>query len=77
MTVFGQQIAIVVIFRKKKILLFRNILKYISKMPTKREIIKYFMRTSKGIKATAGHFSISKTYVGCVITEFKKKHNIR
>jgi len=35
------------------------------------------MRTSKGIKATAGHFSISKTYVGCVITEFKKKHNIR
>ena len=43
----------------------------------RREIIKYFMRTSKGIKATAGHFSISKTYVGCVITEFKKKHNIR
>jgi hypothetical protein len=46
-------------------------------MPTKREIIKYFMRTSKGIKATAGYFGISKTYVGCVVTKFKKKHNIR
>lgn len=42
-------------------------------MPTKREIIRYFMGTSKGIKATASYFGISKTYVGCVVTEYKKK----
>ena len=46
-------------------------------MPTKREIIRYFMGSTKGIKATAYHFGISKIYVGCVITEYKKKNNIR
>jgi len=46
-------------------------------MLTKRKIIRYFMGSTKGIKATAYHFGISKTYVGCVITEYKKKNNIR
>ena len=46
-------------------------------MITNKQIIKYFFSTNKGIKGTAGYFGLSKTYVGKIIIEFKKKHNIR
>ena len=46
-------------------------------MPTDDEIIKYFLSTSKGIKATAGHFGVSKTYVGKIVIQYLKTHNIR
>ena len=46
-------------------------------MVKKKDIIAYFMRTTKGIKGTAGYFGISKAYVGKVITVYKKKHRIR
>jgi len=46
-------------------------------MVQEKEIIKYFMRTTKGIKGTAGYFGISKTYVGKIITIYKKKNHMR
>ena len=41
------------------------------------DIIKYYMRTSKGIKATARHFGLPKSFVGSVINKYKKANNIR
>ena len=40
-------------------------------------IISYYMRTSKGIKATAGYFGLSRSYVGNIIHKYKKKKGIR
>ena len=45
-------------------------------MTTDEEIIKYYFRTSKGIKGTAGYLGISKIRVGKVITLFKKKKKL-
>ena len=42
-----------------------------------KEIICYFMRTSKGIKGTARHFGLSYSYVGALITRYKKQKGIR
>ena len=42
-----------------------------------KEIIRYFMRTSKGIKGTARHFGLSYSYVGALITRYKKRRGIR
>ena len=43
----------------------------------KNEIISYYMRTSKGIKGTAGYFGVPKSYVGKIISKMKKKKGIR
>ena len=58
-----------------KLLFSVNIM--IQKKISINKIIKYYMRTSKGIKATAGYFGLSKSYVGCVINKYKKANNIR
>ena len=42
-----------------------------------KEIIRYFMRTSKGIKATARHFGLPYSYVGALIIQYKKQKCIR
>ena len=42
-----------------------------------RDIIRYFMTTSKGIKATARRFGLSTVYVGKVILKYKKSKGIR
>ena len=42
-----------------------------------REIIRYFMRTSKGIKGTARHFGLPYSYVGTLIIQYKKQKGIR
>ncbi|MHA1476160.1 MAG: hypothetical protein ACTSQ5_13370 [Promethearchaeota archaeon] len=42
-----------------------------------KEIIRYFMRTNKGIKGTARHFSLPYSYVGALIIQYKKKKGIR
>ena len=42
-----------------------------------KEIISYYMRTSKGIKSTAGWFGLPISYVGKIINEYKKKNGIR
>jgi len=42
-----------------------------------QKIIAYYMRTSKGIKGTAGHFGLEKSYVGRIINQYKKDNNIR
>ena len=42
-----------------------------------QKIINYYMRTSKGIKATAGYFGLSSSYVGSIIHKYKKKKGIR
>ena len=42
-----------------------------------REIIRYFMRTSKGIKGTARHFGLPYSYVGALIIQYKKRRGIR
>jgi hypothetical protein len=41
------------------------------------EIISYYMRTSKGIKSSAGWFGLPVSYVGKIINEYKKKNGIR
>jgi len=41
------------------------------------DVVNYFMQTSKGIKATAGHFGLSSSYVGALISRYIKKHNLR
>ena len=46
-------------------------------MISNEEIIKYYFRTSKGIKGIAGYLGISKIRVGKVITLYKKKHQIK
>ena len=42
-----------------------------------QDIIKYFMSTTRGIKATARHFGLSTVYVGKVILKYKKNKGIR
>jgi hypothetical protein len=46
-------------------------------MVVEQDIVNYFLHTSKGIKATAGHFSLPCSYVGAVISRYIKKHNLR
>lgn len=46
-------------------------------MVTEKEIIKHFFRNSKGIKSTARHFGLPKSYVGKIISLHIKKYNIR
>ena len=41
------------------------------------EIIKYFLHTSKGIRATARHFGVTKVYAGKVIIQYLKAREIR
>lgn len=43
----------------------------------KKCLIKYYMRTSKGILATSRYFGLPKSYVGSIINKYKKKHDIR
>ena len=47
------------------------------KTTTELDVVNYFMQTSKGIKATAGHFGLSSSYVGALISRYIKKHNLR
>jgi len=46
-------------------------------MASDKEIISYFMRTSKGIKATARYFGLPYSYVGAIINRHKKQMGIR
>ena len=48
-----------------------------TKTTTELDVVNYFMQTSKGIKATAGHFGLSSSYVGALISRYIKKHNLR
>ena len=41
------------------------------------DIIRYFMRTSKGIKSTARKFGLPVSYVGKIINQYKKLKGIR
>tara|TARA_X000000368_G_C22894232_1_gene651087 strand:+ start:592 stop:735 length:144 start_codon:yes stop_codon:yes gene_type:complete len=41
------------------------------------EVIAYFMRTSKGIRAVARYFSLPVSYVGALINRYIKENNIR
>jgi hypothetical protein len=41
------------------------------------DVISYFMRTSKGIKAVARHFGLPVSYVGSLINRYLKENNIR
>jgi len=40
-------------------------------------VINTFFRSTRGIKGTAGYLGLSKSYVGKIITKYKKKHKIR
>ena len=40
-------------------------------------IIKTFFRSSHSIKKIAGALGLSKSYVGKIITQYKKKHHLR
>ena len=53
------------------------IMTYKTKNTKNANIIGYYMRTSKGIKATAGYFGLSSSYVGRIIHNYKKKNGIR
>jgi hypothetical protein len=46
-------------------------------MITEQDIVNHFFRNSRGIKATARHFSIPTSYAGKIINQYIKKHNIR
>jgi hypothetical protein len=46
-------------------------------MVSDNEIIKYFLQTSKGVRATARYFGVSKVYAGKVIIQYLKDKNIR
>jgi hypothetical protein len=46
-------------------------------MVNDNEIIKYFLQTSKGVRATARYFGVSKVYAGKVIIRYLKAKNIR
>ena len=46
-------------------------------MVVEQDIVDYFLQTSKGIKATAGYFGLSRSYVGALISRYIKKHNLR
>ena len=40
-------------------------------------IIAFYFGTSKGIKGTAAHFGLPKSYVGSVINRYKRRRGIR
>jgi DNA-directed RNA polymerase specialized sigma subunit len=40
-------------------------------------IIKTYFRSTRGIKGTAGVLGLSKSYVGKIISQYKKKHGLR
>ena len=42
-----------------------------------KEIIRYYMRGSRGIRATAKYFGLPLSYVGALIHRYKKRYNIR
>jgi len=44
---------------------------------SERVIINTFFRSTRGIKGTAGYLGLSKSYVGKIITQYKKKYNLR
>jgi hypothetical protein len=46
-------------------------------MSQENDIIQYFLRTNKGIRATARHFGVTKSYAGAIISRYIKTHNIR
>ncbi len=46
-------------------------------MITEQDIVNHFLGNSRGIKNTARHFGLSKSYVGKIISLYIKKHNIR
>ena len=46
-------------------------------MPSQKEIISYFMRTSRSIKSTARYFGLPYSFVGALINQHKKKIGIR
>jgi hypothetical protein len=46
-------------------------------MVSDNEIINYFLQTSKGVRATARYFGVSKVYAGKVIIQYLKAKNIR
>jgi|TARA_B110000444_G_scaffold252876_1_gene282812 hypothetical protein len=46
-------------------------------MVSDNEIIKYFLQTSKGVRATARYFGVSKIYASKVIIQYLKAKNIR
>jgi len=41
------------------------------------EVIAYFMKTSKGMRAVARYFSLPVSYVGALINRYIKENNIR
>ena len=46
-------------------------------MISNTQIIHHFFRNSKGIKGTAKHFGLPKSYVGKIISQYIKNNNIR
>ena len=40
-------------------------------------IIETYFGSTRGIKGTAGVLGLSKTYVGKIISKYKKKHGLR
>ena len=40
-------------------------------------IIAFYFGSTKGIKGTAAHFGLPKSYVGSVINRYKRLHSIR
>lgn len=46
-------------------------------MATDMQIINFFRRTNKGIRGTARYFGISKVYVGKIVINYLKKHELR
>jgi len=43
---------------------------------TDKDIIAYFMRTSKGIRGVARYFGLPVSYVGSLISRYVKENNI-
>ena len=44
--------------------------------PSDAIIYNYFIGHSKGIRHTARHFRLSSSYVGSVISKYRKIHNL-
>jgi hypothetical protein len=45
-------------------------------MVVEQDIVDYFLQTSKGIKATAGYFGLSRSYVGALVSRGLKTKRI-
>lgn len=41
------------------------------------DIVRFYFRNSRGIKAVAAHFGVQRSYAGKIISQYIKKHNIR